>query len=55
MTDVHAVPAGAVGSNGAAVAPLTLDALERAAAAHERLEKGSVRGKLVLEVEVSRR
>src|SRR5438309_1968967 len=29
--------------------------LERAAAAHERLEKGSVRGKLVLEVEVSRR
>ena len=33
MTDVHAVPAGAVGSNGAAVAPLTLDALERAVAA----------------------
>ena len=34
MTDVHAVPqAGAIGSNGAATAPLTLEALERAVAA----------------------
>src|SRR5260370_42329150 len=33
MTDVHAVPAGAIGSNGAAAAPLTLEALERAVAA----------------------
>src|SRR5260370_39979663 len=33
MTDVHAVPAEAIGSNGAAAAPLTLEALERAVAA----------------------
>jgi glutamine synthetase len=33
MTDVHAVQAGAIGSNGAAAAPLTLEAHERAVAA----------------------
>ena len=33
MTDVHAVPANAIGSNGAGSAPLTLEALKRAIAA----------------------
>ena len=32
MTDVHAVPANAIGANGAGSAPLTLEALERAVA-----------------------
>jgi glutamine synthetase len=32
MTDVHSVPANAIGSNGAGSAPLTLEALERAVA-----------------------
>jgi glutamine synthetase len=35
MTDVHTVASSSVGSNGAASAPLTLDALERAVGSHE--------------------
>src|SRR6266849_7737162 len=36
MTDVHAVrQTGAIGSDGASTAPLTLDALERAVGSHE--------------------